>query len=67
MCQARVYLQKDGQNELIAEEVIFLEERDDGVQLSTFFSGPQFVSARVHQVDFLKHTVVLVPEGEHGH
>jgi hypothetical protein len=34
------------------------------VRLSAFFEEPQTVRARIGRIDFLKHTVTLVPEPE---
>jgi predicted RNA-binding protein len=66
MCQATVYLVRDGQerSEEIMQDVILLETTADGVRLSTFFEAPQTVRARIGRIDFLKHTVTLVSEFE---
>ncbi|NPV10015.1 MAG: CooT family nickel-binding protein [Anaerolineae bacterium] len=64
MCQAKVYLTANGSPELVAEDVIMLEEVPQGVRLSTFFDEPQVVRGRVRRVDFLKHIVDLVPVEE---
>ena len=64
MCQATVYLAHDRQKdqEEIMRDVILLEPTADGVRLSAFFEEPQTVRARIGRIDFLKHTVVLIPE-----
>lgn len=66
MCQATVYLARDGQEKLeeIMRDVILLEPTEEGVRLSTFFEEAQTVRARLARIDFLKHTVTLVPEEE---
>ena len=66
MCQATAYLARDGQerSEEIMQDVILLETTADGVRLSTFFEEPQTVRARIGRIDFLKHTVTLIPELE---
>jgi predicted RNA-binding protein len=63
MCQATAYLARDGQerSEEIMQDVILLETTADGVRLSTFFEEPQTVRARIGRIDFLKHTITLVP------
>ena len=68
MCQATVYLARAGQeqSEEIMQDVILLETTADGVRLSTFFEAPQTVRARIGRIDFLKHTITLVPELESG-
>lgn len=69
MCQANVYLLKNGHTEEVIHEATFLEATDDGVRVATFFEEPRFIRARVATVDFLKHVVTLVPytegPGEH--
>jgi predicted RNA-binding protein len=66
MCQATVYLAREGQKRLeeVMQDVILLETTADGVRLSTFFEEPQTVRARIGRIDFLKHTITLVPELE---
>ena len=66
MCQATVYLAREGreQSEEIMQDVILLETTADGVRLSTFFEEPRTVQARIGRIDFLKHTITLIPELE---
>jgi len=67
MCQATVYLDRNGQEEEIMRDVILLEPADeDGtLRLQAFFEEPVTVRARIERIDFLKHTVTLAPmEGD---
>ena len=64
MCQATVYLVGDGQEEEIMRDVVLIETTANGVRLTTFFEEPQTVRARIGRIDFLKHTVSLVPEAK---
>lgn len=61
MCQATVYLAQNGQEEEIMRDVILLEPVEDGLRLQAFFEEPVIVKARVDRIDFLKHSVTLVP------
>ena len=61
MCQATVYLAQDGQEEEIMRDVILLVPAEDGLRLQAFFEEPVIVKARVSRIDFLKHSVTLVP------
>ena len=61
MCQATVYLAQDGQEKEIMRDVILLEPVEEGLILQAFFEEPVTVRARVERIDFLKHTVTLVP------
>jgi len=61
MCQATVYFVQDGQEEEIMRDVILLEPVEDGLRLQAFFEEPVIVKGRVGRIDFLKHSVTLVP------
>ena len=39
---------------------------EGGVQLGAFFEEPRTVMGRVAKIDFLKHTVTLVPPDDYG-
>ena len=62
MCQATVYLSRDGEEEEIMQDVILLESTFDGVRLSTFFKEPRTVRARVERIDLLNNTITLAPQ-----
>jgi predicted RNA-binding protein len=64
MCQAVVYLAEDRQDREILRDVTLLEPIAGGVRLSTFFDEPVTVPARIGRIDFLKHTVTLLPLDE---
>jgi predicted RNA-binding protein len=64
MCQAVVYLTEDAQDKEIMRDVVLLEPVEDGVRLQAFFEEPVTVRARIDRIDFLKHTVTLVPVPE---
>ena len=61
MCQATVYLTQDGQEDELMRDVVLLEPVENGLRLQAFFEEPVTVQARVERIDFLKHTVTLVP------
>jgi predicted RNA-binding protein len=61
MCQAVVYLAQNDQEKEIMRDVILLEPVEDGVRLQGFFEEPVILQARIGRIDFLKHTVTLVP------
>jgi predicted RNA-binding protein len=62
MCQATVYLEEVE----IAQDIIRLDQVEDGVRIATFFEEPRLVPGRIRTIDFLKHWVILEPiEEEH--
>lgn len=64
MCQMSVVLDKDGAQEVIMENVILLEAKEGGIEVSTLFDPPKLVPlAMVKKMDFSSGTVTLVPAG----
>ena len=61
MCQAVVYLARDGEDKEIMRDVVLMEPVEEGVRVQAFFEEPVTLAARIARVDFLKHTVTLVP------
>jgi predicted RNA-binding protein len=61
MRQDVVYLAQNDQEKEIMRDVILLEPVEEGVQLQAFFEEPLIVQAGIGRIDFLKHTVTLVP------
>lgn len=61
MCQAVVYLAQDDQEREIMRDVVLLEPVEEGVRLQVFFEEPVILQARISRIDFLKHTVTLLP------
>lgn len=61
MCQAIVYMAQDNQEKEVMRDVILLEPVEEGVRLQAFFEEPVVLPARIGRIDFLKHTVTLVP------
>jgi predicted RNA-binding protein len=61
MCQAVIYLAQNDREQEIMRDVILLEPVDGGVRLQAFFEKPMVLRAKIGRIDFLKHTVTLVP------
>ena len=66
MCQATVYLVNEGEKQEIMRDVVLLEPVSDGVRLQAFFEEPVTLQAHIDHIDFLKHTITLVTDGEDG-
>ena len=60
MCQISVYVEKEGKEELLLEDVTNLRVEATGVKLSTLFDGPKDVANTVlASIDFVAGKVVL--------
>jgi predicted RNA-binding protein len=56
----KVMLDREGQQELVMEDVTKLEVTEDGVRVSTFFEEPKTVSgATVNTIDFTSGILIL--------
>ena len=63
MCQMKVMLDKEGQQELVMEDVTKLEVTEDGIRVSTFFEEPKTVSGvAVETIDFTSGILMLQPK-----
>ena len=63
MCEARVYMERDGQREKVMEDVVRIESTEAGIVLTKLFEPPQTVQGVIREIDFLKHSVTLAREG----
>jgi predicted RNA-binding protein len=59
MCEAAVYMRKDGQEELILEAVELLETGDDFVRMVSIFGEEKRVKARVGSLSLVEHKIIL--------
>ena len=60
MCQMKVMLDKEGQDELIMEDVARLEIVEGGIKISTLFEEPRLIpDVTVKIIDFLSGTATL--------
>ncbi|OKY73666.1 MAG: hypothetical protein BM485_17790 [Desulfobulbaceae bacterium DB1] len=65
MCQMSVVYEKNGEREIVMENVTFLEVDAAGVRVSTLFAEPRVIAASyVKKIDFMGGVVTLAPVGE---
>jgi predicted RNA-binding protein len=61
MCEASVYLQKGGTEELVLESVDVLEEQGDEVVMVNIFGEEKRLKARIKRLALVNHRIVLEP------
>ncbi len=60
MCQMKVMLDKEGQQELVMEDVAHLEVVEGGIKISTLFEEPKLISdVSIKVIDFLSGKAIL--------
>lgn len=63
MCEATVYVERDGLREKVLQDVARIEVTEAGIVLSRLFEPPQIIQGVIREVDFLKHAVTLAAAG----
>jgi len=65
MCEATVYLERDGQREKVLDDVVRIEPGEGGIVLTKLLEPPKTIQADIREVDLLKHTVTLAAPSRH--
>lgn len=64
MCEAKVYLSGDGEEQKVMEDVVLVQPEGDAYLLVNLLGEQKLVQGRIEKIDFLKHTVHLGPMQE---
>jgi len=59
MCQSNVYLEHDGQQQLIIEDVGLMRPEGDKILLISIFGEEKLIDAKIKMIDLLHHKIVL--------
>jgi predicted RNA-binding protein len=59
MCQSNAYLERDGQQQLIIEDVGLVRPEGDKILLISIFGEEELVDANIKMIDLLHHKIVL--------
>jgi predicted RNA-binding protein len=61
MCEAKVYIEKAGANELIMEDVVSIKPAPGGLNLIDLFGEQKPIAAEIKEIKLLEHVVLLTP------
>ena len=59
MCEAAVFLVKDGEKQQIMDNVVTVHPEGDKILLTDLFGEQKLVTAKVERVDLLEHEIIL--------
>jgi len=59
MCEAKVYLKKDDQEQLIMENVTLMQPDGEDYLLVNLLGEQKLVQGQIERIDFLKHAIYL--------
>lgn len=61
MCEAKVFLVKEGDRELLMEDVVSIKPIDEGLSLVDIMGREKPVAASIKEIKLLEHAVLLEP------
>jgi len=64
MCEAVVFLVRDGDRRQLMENVVTVHPEGDQVLLTDLFGEQRLVTARIEQVDLIGHEIILATREE---
>ena len=59
MCEAIVFVVKDGEKQKVMEDVVTIHPEGDKVLLTDLFGEQKLITAKVERVDLLEHEIIL--------
>jgi len=59
MCLSKVYVDRNDKRELLMEEIASVEIGDGKLVFKTLFGEQKEIEAKIRQIDFLSHSLVL--------
>lgn len=62
MCEANAYLLRDGEEELIMQNVDILRPETNGIYLQDIFGGQRTIKARIREMNLVDHRILLEEE-----
>ncbi|MFO7739728.1 MAG: CooT family nickel-binding protein [Desulfatiglandaceae bacterium] len=61
MCESNVYLSKDGSEQLVLENVDFLENENGRIRMINLFGEEKTIRAKVKTLSLVDHKIILEP------
>ena len=61
MCESSVYIIRDGQQELLIEDVDLMEQEGDEIRVVNIFGEEKRVKARIKSLSLVEHKILLEP------
>jgi len=59
MCLATVYVEKDGQEEEVMQDVAWIRPQGGGLQLISFMGESRLLQAQIKSIDLVNSSIVL--------
>ena len=66
MCLSKAYADRNGDMELLMEDITFVRIEDGKVLLGTLFGAQREIGATIKEIDFLRRSILLENLKEEG-
>ena len=66
MCLSKAYIDRNGNREILMEEITSVKIEDDKLLFKTLFGDQKEVEATIKQIDFMTHSILLGKMKEGG-
>ena len=66
MCLSKAYVDRNGDRELVMEEIASMELAQDKLLFKTLFGEQKEITANIRQIDFLTHSIILESQDKPG-
>lgn len=60
MCEANAYLEKDGKEELIMENVDIVRLESENIYIQDIFGEQRWVKGSIKEMNLVQHRIVLI-------
>jgi predicted RNA-binding protein len=60
MCEASAYVLRNGQEELLLQDVDIVEPDDEGLRLVSIFGEQMIIKADIQKLNLVNHKIILV-------
>ncbi|HEX74019.1 MAG TPA: CooT family nickel-binding protein [Dehalococcoidia bacterium] len=59
MCLSKAYVDRNGERELLMEEITYLQVKGEKLLLTTLFGEQKEVGANIREINFMTHSIFL--------
>jgi predicted RNA-binding protein len=59
MCEVKVFLKNNTDEELLMEDVVLIKPSENGVYIANLFGDEKFIEGIIKEVHFLDHKVII--------
>ena len=59
MCQTSAYIMRDGQEELVLQDVITVAPEQGAIRMVNLFGEEKTVPGRIRRIDLLAHRIII--------